>query len=354
MHRSLLFALLCAVCVPVVSAQEAPAVTRREGFVLLWEAIRRPAYDVRNPHFGDVTPESQGYREIQYAAARGLLDDDEDRFRPEEPLTIEDALLWLFRTRNVEPLDFEAGTGLMDIIERDQLPLVLARYPIASLANPQATLTSAELSDLMRSFDLRLVEEEHEISSYSEKFHGKGTAFGETFDMHAMTAAHRTFPHNTMVRVTNVANGKSVTVRINDRGPFVFGRNMDLSLAAFLAIEERSKGIAQARFERLGDVSLVNLCEDDRRRRRITSSLFLTPGVPWTMTLGSPLTLRADDYFVVRSVRFPDGFVQREEQWIGPDEFYRFNPDIPGTYTFLLSSKDGKDRTFDMQAMHCE
>lgn len=351
--RSLLILTLLFAVIPAVSAQEAP-VSRREGFQLIWEGIKRPAQDVRSSHFTDVSEGSPGFREIQFAVYRGLLDDDTELFRPDAPLTIEDAVLWLFRTRNLEPLDFEHETGLMEIIEREQLPLVLARYPIASLADPNTTVSREDLSQLARSLNSKLTAEEHEISSYSEKFHGKGTGFGETFDMHAMTAAHRTFPHNTMVRVTNVANGKSVTVRINDRGPFVFGRNMDLSLAAFLAIEERSKGIAQARFERLGDVSLLDLCKDDRTYRRITPSLILSAGVPRLMKLGDPLTLRAEEFFVVRSVRFPDGFVQREEQWISPEESYEFRPDVPGTYTFLLSSKEGKQRSFEMQANHCE
>src|SRR5688572_10703338 len=61
-------------------------------------------------------------------------------------------------------------------------------------------------------------------SYYAHKYHGRTTASGERFDMNAMTAAHRTLPFGTRVRVTNRENGKSVVVRINDRGPFVKGR----------------------------------------------------------------------------------------------------------------------------------
>jgi rare lipoprotein A (peptidoglycan hydrolase) len=118
------------------------------------------------------------------------------------------------------------------------------------------SITSEELLSLMRALDTKLATEEHEASLYSEKFHGKGTAFGETFDMYALTAAHRTFPYNTLVKVTNTQNGKSVIVRINDRGPYVKGRDMDLSLAAFTTIAERSQGKIRATFERLGDVNL--------------------------------------------------------------------------------------------------
>jgi rare lipoprotein A len=69
-------------------------------------------------------------------------------------------------------------------------------------------------------------------SYYGRRFHGRRTANGERFDMNALTAAHRTLPFGSLVRVTNPASGKSVTVRINDRGPFSKGRVIDVSRAA--------------------------------------------------------------------------------------------------------------------------
>ena len=69
-------------------------------------------------------------------------------------------------------------------------------------------------------------------SYYGREFHGRKTANGETFDMEAMTAAHRTLPFGTVVRVTNLRNNQSVTIKINDRGPFVEGRLIDLSQGA--------------------------------------------------------------------------------------------------------------------------
>lgn len=69
-------------------------------------------------------------------------------------------------------------------------------------------------------------------SWYGERHHGRRTASGETFDMNALTAAHKTLPFGTRVRVQNPANGQSVVVRINDRGPFTPGRVIDLSRAA--------------------------------------------------------------------------------------------------------------------------
>ncbi|HEX6500932.1 MAG TPA: septal ring lytic transglycosylase RlpA family protein [Micromonosporaceae bacterium] len=88
-----------------------------------------------------------------------------------------------------------------------------------------------------------------EASYYSD---GQRTADGETFNPDAYTAAHRTLPFNTRVRVTNTANGKSVVVRINDRGPYVAGRCLDLSRAAFGAIASYSSGVVTVKYEVLG------------------------------------------------------------------------------------------------------
>jgi rare lipoprotein A len=73
-------------------------------------------------------------------------------------------------------------------------------------------------------------------SWYGPGFHGRRTASGETFNAGALTAAHRTLPFGTRVKVTNATNGRSVVVRINDRGPYVRGRVIDLSRAAARAI----------------------------------------------------------------------------------------------------------------------
>ncbi len=81
-------------------------------------------------------------------------------------------------------------------------------------------------------------------SYYADEFHGRTTANGETYDMNAMTAAHRTLPFNSRVRVTNRENGKSVVVRINDRGPFIGDRVIDLSLAAAKALGMIPRGTA--------------------------------------------------------------------------------------------------------------
>ena len=95
--------------------------------------------------------------------------------------------------------------------------------------------------------------EEGNASWYGEPFNGRRASNGEIYDMYRLTAAHRTLPFDTMVRVTNLNNGKSTTVRITDRGPFVENRIIDLSLAAAREIDLVGPGVAPVRVEVLGN-----------------------------------------------------------------------------------------------------
>ena len=89
-------------------------------------------------------------------------------------------------------------------------------------------------------------------SYYAHAHHGRRTASGERFDMAAMTAAHRTLPFGTRVRVTNLANGRRAVVRINDRGPFKGRRILDLSLGAARELGMVGAGTARVRLEIIG------------------------------------------------------------------------------------------------------
>ena len=80
-------------------------------------------------------------------------------------------------------------------------------------------------------------------SFYGEKWNGRRTANGEIFNTYELTAAHKSLPFGTKVKVVNKTNGKSVVVRINDRGPFVKGRTLDLSKKAFQSIASINKGV---------------------------------------------------------------------------------------------------------------
>lgn len=99
--------------------------------------------------------------------------------------------------------------------------------------------------------DTRGFAEEGLASYYGEKFHGRRTSNWEVYDMYAFTAAHKTLPLPSFARVTNLANGKSVVVRVNDRGPFHDGRVMDLSLAAAVKLGIYPAGTGRVRVEAL-------------------------------------------------------------------------------------------------------
>ena len=86
-------------------------------------------------------------------------------------------------------------------------------------------------------------------SYYGKKFHGKLTANGEVYDMYGLTAAHKTFPLNTICRVTNISNKKSLILRINDRGPYVGERILDCSYGAAKKLGFLNEGVTEVKIE---------------------------------------------------------------------------------------------------------
>jgi rare lipoprotein A len=119
---------------------------------------------------------------------------------------------------------------------------ILPRSPEMQEALPPATLPNPAPSTII---------ETGLASWYGAKHHGKRTASGEIFDQKKFTAAHRTLPWGSIVKVTNLDNGKSVEVRINDRGPFPKGRIIDLSRAAARALGMVELGVSPVRMELL-------------------------------------------------------------------------------------------------------
>jgi rare lipoprotein A len=93
--------------------------------------------------------------------------------------------------------------------------------------------------------------EEGVASWYGRPYHGRRTASGETYDMHELTAAHPTLPFGSRVRLVNLDNGRTVVVRINDRGPFRKGRIIDVSRAAARKLGMVEAGVARVRLTRL-------------------------------------------------------------------------------------------------------
>ena len=115
--------------------------------------------------------------------------------------------------------------------------------PLTELATARPAATAEETACAPSSSQYGLA------SWYGAAFHLRQTASGEPFDMNDLTAAHRFLPLNTIVRVTNLRNGKSVLVRINDRGPYVRGRTIDLSSYAAKQLGMRNSGLAPVRID---------------------------------------------------------------------------------------------------------
>ncbi len=120
-------------------------------------------------------------------------------------------------------------------------------------------------------------------SWYGKKFHGKPTSSGEIYDMHAMTAAHKTLPLPTMVRVTNLRNGKRVVVRVNDRGPFVGDRIIDLSFAAAKKLDMIGSGTTMVEVIALTDAGEISAearpgSAPDTATEQVSGKLYLQVG----------------------------------------------------------------------------
>ncbi|WP_035467552.1 septal ring lytic transglycosylase RlpA family protein [Burkholderia sp. WSM2232] len=139
------------------------------------------------------------------------------------------------------------GANQADMSSDTQLPSAVQPQELAQPANADSPVVPAcACGKGFRQTGL--------ASWYGKIFHGRRTASGERYDMHALTAAHRTLPLGACVRVTSLARMRSVVVRINDRGPFVRGRIIDLSYAAAEALGVRGAGGAQVRLEHISPV----------------------------------------------------------------------------------------------------
>ena len=124
-----------------------------------------------------------------------------------------------------------------------------AGVPAVMLAIALAAACGAPAKPVKRTGAATDGDAQHGLATWYGR--GRGTASGERFDARAMTAAHRTLPFHTRVRVTNKRNGRSVIVRINDRGPFVRGRIIDVSEAAAEVLGMKRDGVVPVKIERL-------------------------------------------------------------------------------------------------------
>jgi rare lipoprotein A len=139
------------------------------------------------------------------------------------------------------------GPGLNPPANLEQLPDASPRWePLHRFANRPYSVLGR---DYTPATELRPYKERGIASWYGRKFHAQRTSIGEAYDMYAMTAAHPTLPLPSYARVTNLSNGKSVVVRVNDRGPFLHGRIVDLSYAAAMRLGYVNQGSATVEVE---------------------------------------------------------------------------------------------------------
>lgn len=154
-------------------------------------------------------------------------------------------------------------------------------------------------------------------SWYGKDFHGRKTSNGEIYDMYAMTAAHKTLPMNVHLKVTNLNNGRSTVVRVNDRGPFVRSRIIDLSYSAAKELGLVGPGTAPVRIEALG-------YRDDAR-----SGTILSYKQPVSYDVGSfmvqigAFTVKANAYRLAEKLKSQYGSSSVAEGWVRAQKFYR-------------------------------
>jgi rare lipoprotein A len=157
---------------------------------------------------------------------------------------ISDAPNRVVSTRGVSPSESQTGNPSSDKPPTHTLPREIP--PIAKVPSSPETEQAPPATS-------QPTMETGVASWYGPKFHGKLTASGEVFNQEKFTAAHQTLPWGSRVKVTNLANGKSVDVRINDRGPFGKGRIIDLSRAAARALGMVGRGLTTVRVEWLSE-----------------------------------------------------------------------------------------------------
>ena len=154
-------------------------------------------------------------------------------------------------------------------------------------------------------------------SWYGRDFHGRKTSNGEVYDMYAMTAAHKTLPMNVHLKVSNLENGKSVVVRINDRGPFVKKRIIDLSYAAAKALEVVGPGTAPVRIEALGfrETTQGQASSGYRQPESYDVGVFM-------VQVGA-FTVKDNAYRLAGQLKSLYGSAAVVEGWVNNQKFYR-------------------------------
>ena len=204
----------------------------------------------------------------------------------------------------------------------EALPDALPRVePLHRFANRPYTVFGREY---VPATSLRPYKERGIASWYGRKFHGEKTSNGETYDMYAMTAAHPTLPLPSYARVTNVVTGKSVVVRVNDRGPFLHDRVIDLSYAAATKLGIAQKGSGEVEVEAIIPFETATLAAAVPLPSVASAPVALPPtGTPPTEAPVAMPVASADGGFVVQLGAFAssanaENFVVHLASQVGP------------------------------------
>ncbi|UNT60636.1 septal ring lytic transglycosylase RlpA family protein [Acinetobacter sp. ASP199] len=169
------------------------------------------------------------------------LNNDHDRSRVATRVLNREAQSFNSNFTNLNSLSITERSG--DKVRRETIA--------AKIEIPEDEPSVIEKLNTVASNTVRKFSQTGTASWYGRQFHGRKTASGETFDMNAMTAAHRSLPLNCYIRVTNKNNGKSVVVKVNDRGPFHGNRVVDLSYGAAKRLGITNAGVAKVSIERV-------------------------------------------------------------------------------------------------------
>ena len=173
--------------------------------------------------------------------------------------------------------------------------------------------------------------EEGIASWYGKDFHGRKTSNGEIYDMHGLTAAHKTLPMNVYLKVTNLDNGRTAVVRVNDRGPFVKSRIIDLSYAAASQLGVVGPGTAPVRVEALGYREGGGNDVEPHYRQPVSYD-----AGSFMVQVGA-FTIRENAYRLADKLRGQYGQAAVAEGWVDGQKFYRVRV---GLYASLVLAGD--------------
>ena len=234
--------------------------------IILLAAGEKPRTKAVNKSFPDVETDAWYAPVVQKAAELKVVQGDAiGNFVPTRNVTRAEALAMLFRVDGHDIADTLDYAPFADVPSYAWFAPYFDKAQALGLikgdnAYPETVLSRAELSDLVFRFyqhDWNASTLRGKASYYGGIFQGRLTANGEIFDTNQFTAAHKTLPFGTKLKVTNLATLESVVVRINDRGPYISGRVIDLSEAAFDAIADRGAGVLDVTMEIISESAPV-------------------------------------------------------------------------------------------------